>query len=417
MTGRVPCSRAGRAEKAGVQLPELAAASSAPDLLWEAQRYRARSRLNHPHSEMTCFFQTTEPVGRARSQGSRRAASTTRARARVATGTLLLSFVGLSTWSRSAFCQATSAASNAPSDEAAAEQRRTQAKAKYERGADAYVAGRYKDAVEFFLAADKLSPSAPLSFNIARAEEKLSDAAGALRWYRDYLRRSPTARNASEVRAAIAALAATLAKKGVQQLTVLSKPEGATVEVDDQPAVVAPWTGELSPGRHHLSFSRAGYADAQRDVVLSASEPIDVSVQLEPKSAVAGTDATERTNASRSGALPANDAAERGPRLGLLPWVTLGVGAAALGGALTFELLRRSAENDAKQAPQVDYQAQLDREQSRQTTARIFLGVGGAFVVAGGVMLLVDTKPKSHLAGAGLVCLPGMCAASALGRF
>jgi tetratricopeptide (TPR) repeat protein len=328
---------------------------------------------------------------------------------------VLSSVLALSTGSRTAFCQGGPAVANSPSDEAAAEQRRTQAKAKYERGADAYAAGRYKDAVALFLAADKLSPSAPLSFNIARAEERLGDSAGALRWYRDYLRRSPNVQNAAEVRAAIAALASTLAKKGVQQLTVLSSPEGATVEIDSQPVVVAPWTGELSPGRHHLSFSRAGYADAQRDVELSASEPIDVSVQLEQRSALAGTYAAGPANASTSGALPAND--RRGPRLGPLPWVTLGVGAAALGGALAFELLRRSAENDARHASQVDYQAQLDREQSRQTTARILGGVGGALVVAGGVMLLLDTKPKSHVAGAGLICLPGMCAASALGRF
>jgi tetratricopeptide (TPR) repeat protein len=325
--------------------------------------------------------------------------------------------LALSIGSRSAFCQGVSAAANSPSDEAVAEQRRAQAKAKYERGADVYAAGRYKDAVALFLAADKLSPSAPLSFNIGRAEEKLGNTAGALRWYRDYLRRSPNAPNAAEVRTTIAALSSTLAKTGVQQVTVLSNPEGATVQIDSQPAIVAPWTGELSPGRHHLSFSRAGYADAQRDVELSASQPIDVSVQLEQQSALAGTSAGGPTNASTSGALPANDAAARGPRLGPLPWVTLGVGAAALGGALTFELLRRSAENDAKHATQVDYQGQLEREQSRQTTARILGGVGAAFVVTGGVMLLLDSKPKSRVAGAGLVCLPGMCAASALGRF
>ena len=79
--------------------------------------------------------------------------------------------------------------------------------------------------------------------------------------------------------------------------------------------------------------------------------------------------------------------------------------------------MTRSAENDAKHEPQVGYQAQLDREQSRQTAARIFLGVGGAFVAAGAVMLLFDTKPKSHVTGAALLCLPQMCAATALGRF
>ena len=339
-----------------------------------------------------------------------------RSRRRIARVAMVLSLLASSAVSQNAFCQA---AANSPSDEAAIEERRAQAKAKYEQGADAYATGHYKEAVEFFLAADKLAPSAPLSFNVARAEEKLGDTTAALRWYRDYLRRSPAVKNAADVKTTIAALAATLAKKGIQQLTVLSTPEGASVEVDEQPAVLAPWTGELHPGRHHLSFSRAGYVDAQRDIDLNADEPIDVIVQLEQASNAAGAGSTRgRSHLGEipAGERPANDAAARGPGLGLLPWVTVGVGTAALGGALTFELLRKSAEDDAKHATQVAYQGQLDREQSRQMSARIFLGVGSALVAAGGVMLLLDTKPKSHVA-AGLMCLPNMCAASALGRF
>src|SRR4051794_9477406 len=166
------------------------------------------------------------------------------------------------------------ARADAPSDEAAMEQRRAAAKSKYQQGAEAYSAGRFKDAVDLFLAADKLSPSAPLSFNIARAYEKLADDAGALRWYRDYLRRNPDANNAATVRPLITALAESLQKKGVQQLTVLTSPAGATVTVDDQPLGVTPWTGELPPGEHHLLLSLRGYADAERSVSLAADQPL-----------------------------------------------------------------------------------------------------------------------------------------------
>jgi hypothetical protein len=61
---------------------------------------------------------------------------------------------------------------DAPSEQAQADARRADAKDRYEQGVEAYSAGRFKDAVDHFLAADKLSPSAPLSFNIARAYEK-----------------------------------------------------------------------------------------------------------------------------------------------------------------------------------------------------------------------------------------------------
>src|SRR6188768_3374685 len=178
------------------------------------------------------------------------------------------------------------ARADAPSDEAATEQRRAAAKSKYQEGAAAYSAGHFKDAVDLFLAADRLAPSAPLSFNIARAYEKLADDAGALRWYRDYLRRNPEASNAATVRPLIAALAESLRKKGVQQLTVLTSPAGATVTVDDQPVGVTPWTGELPPGEHHLLLSLRGYSDTERDISLAADQPLDANVHLEQQSAV-----------------------------------------------------------------------------------------------------------------------------------
>src|SRR3954471_8305692 len=159
---------------------------------------------------------------------------------------LLVSVLCLATVARAAD------GADVPSAQAADDARRAEAKARYEDGVQAYGAGRFKDAVDLFLAADKISPSAPLSFNIARAYEKLGDDSGALRWYRDYLRRSPNAQNASEVSAAIARYEARLAKKGVQQVTVLSTPSGATVSVDDANLGVTPGTFDLPPGHHVL---------------------------------------------------------------------------------------------------------------------------------------------------------------------
>jgi len=295
------------------------------------------------------------------------------------------------------------------------EQKRAAAKSKYQQGAEAYSAGRFKDAVDLFLAADQLAPSAPLSFNIARAYEKLADDAGALRWYRDYLRRNPDATNASTVRPLIAALAESLRKKGVQQLTVLTSPAGATVTVDDQPVGVTPWTGELPPGEHHLLLSLRGYADAERNVSLVADQPLDTNVRLEQQ-APSSAPVVPPAAVLPPSAPPPRDTTSHGKKLGIVPWVTLAAGTAALGGALTFEMLRRSAESDAKAAEtQIDYQAHLQTEQSRQTAARVFLGTGGALLLAGGLMLLLDKDTSPH--SASLVCLPGGCGLLAQGKF
>jgi tetratricopeptide (TPR) repeat protein len=77
---------------------------------------------------------------------------------------------------------------NAP-DPTTEEGKRAEGKARYERGAAAYSAGRFKDAIDLFLQADALASSAALSFNIARAYEKIGDDAASLQWYRDFRRR------------------------------------------------------------------------------------------------------------------------------------------------------------------------------------------------------------------------------------
>jgi hypothetical protein len=69
----------------------------------------------------------------------------------------------------------------------------------------------------------------------------------------------------------------------------------------------------------------------------------------------------------------------------------MGAGAATLGGALTCELLRQSAENAAEDDPtQVGYHDHLETMKSRRTAARVLAGVGGALVVTGGVLLTID---------------------------
>jgi tetratricopeptide (TPR) repeat protein len=310
---------------------------------------------------------------------------------------LLISVLSWTTLARAADAPSTASpgAPDAPSAQAADDARRAEAKARYEDGVQAYAGGRYKDAVDLFLAADKLSPSAPLSFNIARAYEKLGDDSGALRWYRDYLRRSPNAQNAGDVTAAIARYEARLAKKGVQQVTVLSTPSGATVSVDDANLGVTPGTFDLPPGHHVLTLLLRGYNDASAEFELAPDRAQDVVLTLSRAATPA-----ESTGVPPIAAVPIvpppapSEAPKSEPShggLGVWPWVVTGAGVVALGGALTFELLRASAEKDAKNDPtQIGYKDKLDTMESRRTTARVLAGVGGALVVTGGVMLTLD---------------------------
>lgn len=295
-------------------------------------------------------------------------------------------------------------------------------KARYERGVEAYSAGRYKDAIDLFLQADALAPSAALSFNIARAYEKIGDDAATLQWYRDFRRRAPDAKNGAEVDARIRTLEGVLAKKGVQLLTVFSSPPGATVIVDDKPVGVTPFTGQLIPGEHQLVLTLKGYNDAERKVTLGAARAQDVEVALEEAPATPTPETVAPAPAVAPREIKPEPAHRDGPRFGPWPWVTLGVGGATLGAALGFELARRSAEDAAAEEPtQIGYQQHLDKVQSRQTTARVLVGVGGALVVTGGVLLAIDLGSRksasTERASVGGACLPGSCAISVSGRF
>jgi hypothetical protein len=327
----------------------------------------------------------------------------------------------------------------------AAEPDSTIARQRYLAGAQAYAAGKYADAVDQFIAADRIAPSAALSFDIARSYEKLGESSLALRWFRDYLHRTNDPPDGAKVRRIVQSLERELRDKGVQQVTVRSTPRGATVAIDGDPAGVTPWTGDLPPGRHRLALVYDGYERSERWLVLPPEHALDVDVHLaraEPKAAAvvatpAGIPAAPRTAPPAATPVSAPNPAEKAvPSAATAPVsspepsssgssavrtigiVTMGVGGAALGGALTFELLRRQAESDAKKDPtQAGYASKLDQANERQMAARVLLGVGAGLVVTGGVMFFVGGPSSEHRTEIAMGCGPIQCGATASGRF
>ncbi len=270
------------------------------------------------------------------------------------------------------------------------------AKQKYEQGVEAYRDEKYADAVRMFLEADALSPSAALSYNIARAYEKVGDDAQALRWYRNYVRLNPSAPNLAEVQHFVSALSEGLARKGIQQVTVLSVPSGTTVAIDGKALGVTPLTVELRPGKHRASLSLRGFSDAERNFDLPALSAIDLSLALEKAPVIA-------------------DAHSR--RFGIAPYLTLGVGAALLSASAVFEVARRSAQSSAhNDITQLDYEHDYNAANSRQSAARVLLGVGSAVTIAGAALLFFNTR-LTPVSSVGALRLPGGGALLAEHRF
>lgn len=275
-----------------------------------------------------------------------------------------------------------------------------QARRDYERGVAAFRAGHYDQAVEAFLSADAVQPSAALSFNVARAYDQLERPADSLYWYLDYLRRDPTAADRAEVETLIEERQRRLAADGQQLLVVLSEPRGAQVKLDGAIRGTTPWRGLLEPGQYTVSVELQAYAPstATATVELEAAEVVDV--QLAPASAepVEPVGPLEpKPDANETPAAPVqprpDDPKESGTDFSPWHWVALGAATASFGGAVAFEVARSNAESEAEGATVQRAKADaLDRMDQRQLNARVLFGVGLVLGAVGGTLWVLDAN-------------------------
>lgn len=156
-----------------------------------------------------------------------------------------------------------------------------EAELRFELGAEAYQAGEYKKALEHFLVSNRLSPNFNVTFNIARAYERLNRFPEAYRYYQQALGGSWSKEERANLEKALVEL-----EKSVALLDVTTSPRGATLYVDRVelgPRGEAPRRLGLSPGKYRLIARKAGHKDAQVDLdALSAGEKKVVELRLEP---------------------------------------------------------------------------------------------------------------------------------------
>lgn len=285
--------------------------------------------------------------------------------------------------------------------------RRERAKQFYEDGLSAYRAGKYSDAIDKLIEADRLMPNAAFSYNIGLVYEAKGDPRSALRWLRDYLRQSST--DQSTALQKVRKLEAQLEAQGLQQVSVLSDPPGATLTIDGLVLGITPFTTELVPGSHVAVLSLHGYQTAQRTFELRADRSMDVDVALAVATHEAKPKPTVTPTASLTPVKPIHQpsvaarpspasplvALQPHPRVTPWTWISLGVGTALLGGALGFEVKRRHEEAEAAAAAsQVEFQDHYSRIEPAQILARA-LAAAGSVVVATGFGLLVFDLTRS----------------------
>jgi tetratricopeptide (TPR) repeat protein len=252
----------------------------------------------------------------------------------------------------------------------------------------AFSEGRYREAIELFRRADRAAPRAELEYNIAIAYEEMGNVAGALEAYRAYLRRAPQSHDRHDVERYIVRLEQLLAKQGVQQVSIRTEPEGATIFLDGAPVGLSPWTGEIEPGRHQLVTRLCGYQSIENTLDVSIERATDLTLTLE---ALAFPQVPPQPPATT----PLDKTAKQTGLAAIQPvtWTLLGVGALSLVGAGYFELSRADAASAARNATDpVAAARNSGRADARRTTSLILLGTGAGAMAVGGVLVYLDVK-------------------------
>jgi hypothetical protein len=326
----------------------------------------------------------------------------------------------------------------------------------------AYSEGRYSDAAASFLAADRLQPTPALQLALGKTYEQMNDPSHALASYREYFVRAPRAADRAQVQARVTVLAAQLAEKGVQQISVSSVPAGATVVIDAKPLGTTPIYVDLSPGAHHVEFHRQGFESAGLDFELSALQPLNVMTTLVPSHPGAGAakpatakapqptppvvatppapetiaapaaheetaveaPVTSGTATDPSSPLHEEHAQQRDDvttYMRTFGFAAVGGSVVALGTAVAFELMRSHSESRARQQrQQIAFKDTLDTMHTQQTVARVFAISAGVLAAAGGVLLVMAAereKADASAEGAAVACAPTGCTASYRGHF
>ena len=298
----------------------------------------------------------------------------------------------------------------APSDDPA----KARARVHLERGVQAYRDARYRDAIDAFLEANRIYPTAALSYNTAKAFEGLGDRPGALRFYRDYLRRDSGAPDRAEVSKIVTEIESELRARGVQQVTILSEPDAATVVLDGRPVGVTPFTAEIFPGAHEVVLQREGYEEAPRHFELVPHRAMDVSFVLTEKKPVAAP--VGLAPVQRAAPRKADQASAGG--VGPLTLAVLGTGLAGLGGGLTFHFLAKDSEAAARSAgTQLEAASEIEAMQSRRTVGLVLGGVGAALTLAGGTLLVLDLGAGDDGRAVAMGCGGALCGLRVSGTF
>lgn len=246
-----------------------------------------------------------------------------------------------------------------------------EAKDAYAAGKKKEAAGDYAGALADFLVADEKWPGAAPKYNIAVCHDKLNQYAEAVAAYRTFIDSKPGAKYADRVIAAGKRISELESKlEGTVNVTVTpANLQGMTITVDGAP--VAGPAIKLAPGPHTIEVTAPDHAPFSQQVEVTGGATIDLPITLQP-AVVAPPPPPPSQGMSTAEILRISG--------------FVGIGVAVVGGVLVtvFGVQALGNQSDFDATPTAEL---ADDAESNALIADVFVGVTGAFGVAGIILL------------------------------
>lgn len=252
-----------------------------------------------------------------------------------------------------------------------------------QRGIALFGKGDAEGAIREYERAMRLVPTANVPYRYAaEAKASLGRLHEAIADLEAYLAKNPQVSDGASVRARIAELEAR-ATRG--ELALEATVDGATVQIDDAPAVALPVDVSLAAGEHVVVVEKDGYLTVRQSVTVVSGKRDRLVVAISPRPA------PTPLPAPRTGAAPS-------------PWPTVGLVGVAVGGAALavggildvtalgarFDAVDRAASAGDPRLPEIQ-----DDARALRTVVQITYGAGLAVAIAGAALYLVTRGPRS----------------------
>jgi tetratricopeptide (TPR) repeat protein len=280
-------------------------------------------------------------------------------------------------------------------------QKKDEAKKLYKDAETKFDKGDFAGAVELYRQADEYVPGAAPKYKIALSLDKQGVAPEAVAAWQSFLDSKPDAEKfkdkIAEAQGRIEALKKTPAK--VKVATVPEAPPNLKVAIDG----VAQPGPELSvpPGKHKLTLTADGFAEASQEIEVNFAETREVSVALTPQAPppVAAVAPPVEPPPAAVEPPPPPPAAPVEPRSPVPAYVTLGLAGvgAVVGTIFGIQALGAKGDFDDAKKPTSEMADDVDRN---ALIADMSFAVALTFGVTGAVLLLSNDTPADAKAAA-----------------